>query len=149
MLWISSNWSPDRTLNQVLQLARLLVNLTKHEALEESVCAIDLDGARHSRGQLVAIPKKFGTKTDVQLGSSSLTQTFHSHLRFVLGDLDSPFLDACDPYVVGELLAVHDVVESGHGGGFRVLLRLFGWACETPFHGLLEACEGCCVLRHD
>jgi hypothetical protein len=133
----------------VLQLARLLIDLAEHEALEESVCAINLYGACHARCQLVAIPQEFGTKIDVQLVDSSFAQTFRLHLWFVLGDLGPPFLDACDPYIVGELLPVHDVIESGHRGGFRVFFRLFGWACKTPFHGFLEACEGCCVLRHD
>lgn len=33
----------------MLQFTSLLIDLAEHEALEESVCAIDLDGACHAR----------------------------------------------------------------------------------------------------
>jgi hypothetical protein len=48
MLGVFADWSPYRTLDQVFQLASLLVDLTEHEALEECVGAVDLDGACHA-----------------------------------------------------------------------------------------------------
>lgn len=45
----------------MLQLARLLIDLTKHEALEESVCAVNLDSACHTCRELIAVAQKLGT----------------------------------------------------------------------------------------
>jgi hypothetical protein len=50
--------SPNGAFDQVLHLARLLVDLGKHEALEERVHSFDLDTPCHARGQLVAITKE-------------------------------------------------------------------------------------------
>lgn len=67
MLRCFAKGPPDRPLNQMFHLPRLLVDLGKHETLKVRVCPIYFDGSVHASRQLVAVAKKLMTRVSVML----------------------------------------------------------------------------------
>lgn len=82
-------------------------------------------------------------RPDLEEGSEDL------HDRLPLANLAAHLLDVLDVGVVGELLAIQDLVEARRREGLYELLRLVGRACEAPLYGALEAFAGGGVLGHD
>ena len=64
MLRLLANRAPNRSFNEILKLARLRMNLAKHETLESRFGPVYLDSTRHACCQLIAIPQKLLTEED-------------------------------------------------------------------------------------
>lgn len=58
VFWLFTNLSPNGTLDQILHFSRLIIDLGKHEALEERIRSFNLDGTCHACRQLIAITEE-------------------------------------------------------------------------------------------
>ena len=72
----------------------------------------------------------------------------HIHARLVVTNLSPPSGNILNVDIVGNTLAVHNVVEGRHRSTLCVQLSVPGWTCKTLFHSALETLACGCVFRH-
>ena len=76
---------PERPFNHPLQLPAFFINLSKHKALKLSFNPINLDRARHTCRQLVAIAKELMTKPiERYINRTSQEKRLHMELKLKL-----------------------------------------------------------------